>query len=381
MILIRISQLKDKIKILFDSYHLYHLPQFEPLIDLLKDDDMFDIFHSTSNEIPKQEFELCVSILKKKPGVFITANSEAERQNKIYNLDLDFFICGWSRYDIDKYVSRKTIVGMIYHGIGIKPSYWLDNHHRLDIRFVEGEYRVQQLKQNGVKTRLALTGFMKLDPIFQKNKIDTNLIRKKYNLDPNKKTILYAPTFYPSSVEPIGMKLGEYTKGYNVLIKPHLWTVFLNKFAELDHNKKNKIFNNLNEKYDHIHLISPQEYNIIPFYKVSDVLLTEASSTIYEMMACGKPVIVNRFFKLKLSHRIFRKRLYKKRLNQQMEEDISNFCFEAHKPSDIPMAIDSALHNFDRKKNNMKRYQENMLFKLDGLSAHRAKKILLSYRK
>ncbi len=68
---------------------------------------MFDIFHSTSNEIPKQEFELCVSILKKKPGVFITANSEAERQNKIHNLDLDFFICGWSRYDIDKYVNFK----------------------------------------------------------------------------------------------------------------------------------------------------------------------------------------------------------------------------------------------------------------------------------
>ena len=70
MILIRVSRLKDKIKILFDSYHLYHLPQFEPLIDLLKDDDMFDIFHSTSNEIPKQEFELCMSILKKKTWGF-----------------------------------------------------------------------------------------------------------------------------------------------------------------------------------------------------------------------------------------------------------------------------------------------------------------------
>jgi len=64
-----------------------------------------------------------------------------------------------------------------------------------------------------------------------------------------------------------------------------------------------------------------------------------------------------------------------------MEKDISNFCFEAHKPSDIPMAIDSALHNFDSKKIAMKRSQENMLFKLDGLSAHRAKEILLSYKK
>ena len=64
-----------------------------------------------------------------------------------------------------------------------------------------------------------------------------------------------------------------------------------------------------------------------------------------------------------------------------MEKDISNFCFEAHKPSDIPMAIDSALQNFDSKKNKMKKYKKNMLFKLDGLSAYRAKNILLSYRK
>ena len=372
--------MNDKIKILFDSYHLYHLPQFEPLIDLLEEDNRFNIFHSTSNEIPKQEFELCASILRKKPGVYIGAESETERQKKIQNLDLDFFICGWSRYDIDKYVTSKTIVGMIYHGIGIKPSYWLDNHSRLDIRFVEGEYRVQQLKQHGIETRLALTGFIKLDPIFKKNKIDIYTIRQKYNLDPNKKTILFAPTFYPSSVEPIGMKLGEYTKDYNVLIKPHLWTTFLNKFAEINHKGKNRIFNSLIEKYDHIHLIPPQEYNIIPFYKVADVLLTEASSTIYEMLACSKPVIVNRFYKLKLSHRIFRRRLYKKRLNQQMEKDISNFCFEAHRPSDIPIALDSALHKFEIKLSNMKRYQEKMLFKLDGFSSQRAKDIILSYK-
>ena len=30
-------------------------------------DKRFDIFHSTSNEIPSQEYELCSSILRKKP--------------------------------------------------------------------------------------------------------------------------------------------------------------------------------------------------------------------------------------------------------------------------------------------------------------------------
>ena len=46
-----------KYSILFDSYHLYHLPQFEPLIKLLSDDERFDIYHSTSREIDKEEYD------------------------------------------------------------------------------------------------------------------------------------------------------------------------------------------------------------------------------------------------------------------------------------------------------------------------------------
>ena len=83
-------------------------------------------------------------------------------------------------------------------------------------------------------------------------------------------------------------------------------------------------------KFDHIKLIPPNMYNITPLYKISDLLITEASSTIYEMLALNKPIIVNRFYKLKLSHRIFRQRLYNARLNQFMENEISQFCFEAH---------------------------------------------------
>ena len=40
-----------KYSILFDSYHLYHLPQFEPLIKLLSDDKRFD---NLKKAIPNQ---------------------------------------------------------------------------------------------------------------------------------------------------------------------------------------------------------------------------------------------------------------------------------------------------------------------------------------
>ena len=39
--------------IVFDVYHLYHLPQFEPVIDLLSNDDRFNVTLTVSSEIKK----------------------------------------------------------------------------------------------------------------------------------------------------------------------------------------------------------------------------------------------------------------------------------------------------------------------------------------
>jgi len=369
--------MEKKYSILFDSFHLYHLPQFEPLIELLANDDRFMIYHSTSRKIPKKEYELCSSILNDKPGEFISGDNEEERKKNIRDLDLDVFICGWSRYDIDQFVNEDTIVGMAYHGIGIKPSYWRDNHARLDIRFVEGPYRMDQLRKKGIETDLALTGFMKLDHLFQENKIDGDSLIHKFNLDTSKKTILFAPTFYPSSFELIAAKLGDYTSDHNLLIKPHLWTTFMNKFAGINHKKQRGLFNRIADSFDHVHLIPPEMYNITPFYKISDLLITEASSTIYEMLAMDKPVLVNRFYKLKLSHRLLKNRLYRARLNEQMEKEISEFCFEANKPNELPHVIDEALNKVKSKISAMEEHKRKMLFQLDGKASLRVRDEIL----
>ena len=367
-----------KYSILFDSFHLYHLPQFEPLIDLLAEDERFRLYHSTSREITHDEYELCKSVLIKKPGEFISAVNEAERKEKIRQLNLDVFICGWSRYDIEEYVSEKTLVCMAYHGIGIKPSYWRDNHERLDIRFVEGSFRMDQLREKGIKTELALTGFMKLDNLFKNNKSKKDLLKRKINLDKTKKTILFAPTFYPSSFELLGKKLGEYTRNYNLIIKPHLWTMYKSNFGGISHKKQRQLFYEISDEFDHVHFIPPEIYNITPLYSISDMLLTDASSTIYEMLAFEKPILVNRFYKLRLSHRIFKKRLYRARLNEEMEQNISDFCFEVKKPEDLPFVLENAMKNMKSKIHAMKTYKDKMFYKLDGRASERAREIILA---
>jgi len=368
----------SKIKILFDSYHLYHLPQFDPVIELLAKDERFEIFHSTCSENKKIEMDLCISILKLKPGKLIFANSEKERMDKIKDLDLDVFICGWSRYPLSKFVSDNTLVGMIYHGIGVKPSYWRDNSERLNIRFVEGPYRINQLRENGVNTNLELTGFTKLDPLFNVENNNGQILKKSMNLDLNKKTILFAPTFYPSSIERFGMKFGELTSSYNVILKPHMWTFFLDEFSDYNLKPQRKLAYRLAEKFEHIKLLGPELYNIVPYYNISDVLLTEASSTIYEMIALEKPVIVNRFFKLKLSHKLFRYRLFKKRLSKEMNNDILNFCFEMQKSKYLRETLDLAFNKNNDRLSIIREYQKKMLYKLDGKASERVRDVILN---
>ena len=139
------------------------------------------------------------------------------------------------------------------------------------------------------------------------------------------------------------------------------------------HKKQRLLFYELSDKYDHVHLVPPEIYNISQLYSISDMLITDASSTIYEMMAFEKPVLVNRFYKLRLSHRLFKNRLYRARLNKEMEKDISDFCFEVKAPKDLPQVIEFAFNNLESKLPAIKAYKEKMFYKLDGRASERAR--------
>jgi CDP-glycerol glycerophosphotransferase (TagB/SpsB family) len=152
----------------------------------------------------------------------------------------------------------------------------------------------------------------------------------------------------------------------------------MNRFAGINHKKQRDLFNRVVDNFDHIHLVPPTMYNITPFYKISDLLITEASSTIYEMLALDKPVLVNRFYKLKLSHRLFKKRLYRARLNEEMEREISDFCFEVNQPKELPGVIEDALNNVKSKLSVMEKYKNKMLYGLDGNASLRVRDEILA---
>jgi hypothetical protein len=74
-------------RIVFDAYHLYHLPQFDPVIDLLLQDDRFEVFLTTSSDNLIDEQVLTQRILRRRGATCIFADSEDERARKIRELD------------------------------------------------------------------------------------------------------------------------------------------------------------------------------------------------------------------------------------------------------------------------------------------------------
>lgn len=363
-------------KIVFDAFHLYHLPQFDPVIDLLRKDERFDVYLTTSSENESREVAVTQKIFQEKNLPVLSASNEDERARVIREFNPDIYVCGWSRYPIENYVPDDTLVAMIYHGIGVKPSYWRDNNARIDLRLVEGEYRQQQLIEKNVDTGMALTGFAKLDPVFNKSVIPRHEFLDAMGLDPEKPTILYAPTYYPSSLERFSMRFGKDTQGYNILIKLHMWVHFKRQFIRKLY-RQHTYAQKLARRFEHIKVVPPEWYNIIPMYQAADILLTEASSTIIEMLALKKPVALCEFYKLRLSHSLFRYRLYSKRLDETMSKEVAEHCYPVSRPRLVRETIDQALTNFNPDDPDLDNYIHFMVYHRDGRASERIRDALL----
>ena len=360
-----------RFKVLIDSYHLYHLPQIEPVAKLLLRNPKFEVSFTTSHQIDLKEKQLTLTIFEKNGWNYIIGKDEDERQKQILEYNPDVYICGWSRYPIENFCGPKTLCAMIYHGIGIKPSYYLDHNKRLDLRFIEGSFREEQLRKYGVTCNLELVGFAKLDPLFNGEIGNQTEILGKLGLDTTKKTILYAPTFYPSSFEKFGTKLGKLTENYNLIIKLHQWIYFKEQLGGAKLVGQYKLIKKIIKKYPQVKVIHPEDYNIISLYRAADILLTEASSTIYEMIALQKHVIICNFYQKKLSHRLSEKRIFRRRLDKEMKSDLYDFCYHINSPKELPNILDKCFNEPDPFIEIRNKYINKMLYQLDGKTSER----------
>lgn len=292
------------IKILFECHHLYYFPNFFPIIDELKKRGGYDIAVSIPFSMSLFERVTLRKAAVERDIRFIEEKSEVDRVNRLRNEKFNAVFVG-NVGKLNEIVQDDAIAVMVYHGIGLKQTYYRDTTDRIDIRAIESEERFQDLKAWGEKN-IHLTGFTKVDPLFNRSFSRSNIL-EALGLDPDRKTILYAPSFYPNAIDKILPELETLSAMFNIIIKLHQFS-----WHQARYRYHSTLAREVSRRSDAFKLLSKEDFDIIPFLASADLLLSDISSTIFEFLPLNRPILLNEFYTLRLKHRVFRKRFYRK---------------------------------------------------------------------
>ncbi len=344
--------------VIFDTANVYYLPQYLPIIRVLKanNHDVMLVCYSCNFG---DDFKSVVAELGIK---YRWVEGGQEAANLYLDLKPTWVFFGNSFKYIDMLHGAGIQSAQLGHGIGPKPSYYHKSSTPMTVRFIEGSGRLAKIKELYPCDKFVQVGFSKLDPIF--NNQEEGLNFKKIGLDTNKPTILYAPTFNPSSLERFPDDWPDDFSGYNILIKPHTFTYTIEKYAKQRAKLKKW------SSFQNVYVASPLELSLLPFMKSADILLSEASSTLFEFAALGKPVVVCDFFKLKWSYRGPLRYRFKKRFGKDnvLYEGIGEHVKSYKK---LLLAVFDQLNNPEEYKGRRLDYTAKHVGNTDGNASQR----------
>jgi|GEM_PF-840775 len=133
--------------------------------------------------------------------------------------------------------------------------------------------------------RVWMTGYPQMDPLFRREAPPL-----PYPLRADAKCVLYAPTFTPdlSSVDMLGDDMAKRligdNSGVDLVLKPHpliharfpAWYAWFERAANRPH----------------VHLATEPEADIMPFLQRADILVSDASSAVFQFLALDRPIVV-----------------------------------------------------------------------------------------
>lgn len=345
-------------KILFYCHHLYYLPQFIPVARAIGDG--FDIIFAISSKATSTEVALIKSEIERDGW-----RLESEENLMGGDSQLDVLIMGQSR-DAERLAGSDTLVVLLFHGIGIKRIYYTDTSPRVDLRFVESEFRQDQCLAVSPDTETLAVGFAKLDPLLG----DTIPVDESLPNGPGAK-LLYAPTFYPGSIEILAQHIPIWPSDWQIVIKPHQFT-YTNPY----YYYQVKLLRQLARESSNVTVLPLEAYNIITGYNWADVLVSEASSTIIEFTALDKPVVVCDELHLRWHHRLQRARFFRRRMDMDLMARL-DYALHAVEGSDVADQITQALENPDELSEKRRAARDLLLGPVDGGAARRIARVLI----
>jgi len=354
-----------KIKVLFRLSFLYHRAALDPVYEVMKNDDRFDIYFSCEDEKVRKFL-----FLKSRRREAEDLLRKEGRRIAITRKGFDVVITGDTIGNPGDY--GRTLLVFINHGTGIKNVLYRNLAKSRGTKymiFVEGEYRKRKILEKGVlgKSEVYVVGYTKLDPIFQ-GRYRREEVLAELGLDPAKKTVLFAPTHKPSCIKYVREHILDATRDHNLIIKlhPYSWS---GSYAPHSHHR---IYEKAVKKFDHAVLVPPEKDNILPFLVAADVLVSEASSTIFEFLALGKIGVI-----YDLPHQKLRHHDGTPVLDEDPEEFLRGAYPHVKSPEQLRKAIERALNPDSGMLEEMEKWRSYLFYGLDGRASKRAVELIV----
>lgn len=346
-------------RILFEHEHLYYLPQFEPIIHDLQKRGETDIYCSISESVPNIEKKLFKKEMVRLDVGMVQGNFEPQRQRIIKDMNFDVIFVG-NKTSLSSIKSRNSFAVMVYHGIGLKKSYYTDLSSEMDMICVESKSREIQLSNMGFPA--TTTGFTKLDPIAEKLNSDEK--------DKEKTTLLYAPTFFPSSLQKT-MPFIQQLDQYDLRIKLHHFYWTNPKYRPIREALVMQIAH-----YNHVSLLGFDSYNIIDHFIDADVLISDLSSVLFEFLPFNRPVIQTHYYSLRMKYKLF-PHLLKKRLDSERLKSV-NFTTNCNAPENLLDILNQVTASPNENSNERQSACKQFLGKIDGKASERVINALIN---
>lgn len=347
-------------KILFELTQEYYLPSFLPIYRHMKDDKDFDIYFRVG---PNQKRFLGIFLLKQKKRIEADLHKMGIKTTDSVN-NFDAVICGTTLKNPQKY--GDALLFNVDHGPGLKTLRYREFLKQKDFCyhvFIEGDYREEKFQKYGLDKieKLYKVGLPKLDPFFN-HEFDKEKLLRQFRLDPTKKTVLYAPSYKPTSIFEIAQTIEQLVPEYNLIIKlhPYSWN---GKYAS---HSQHKIFEKLAKRNQQIHLVDKTKHNMMPYLFVADTMISDGSSVINEFLALGRCGIIFDLDYSKLKHSDGQPLL---------ENDTKDWLKESFvhlsNPKDLEEAVQTAIAPNEERKKHLTADCDYIFSHTDGKSGKR----------
>ena len=312
-------------------------------------------------------------------GIFLISDKkkiERDLREDGYNVTdntqgYDFVFCGDTLKNPEEY--GDAVLCHVDHSISIKSQRYRSLAKQSNVRylrFVEGQYRIDMFGKMGLSDNIELhvVGTPKLDAYFS-GKYSNREFLENLGLDPEKRTVLYAPSYKPTSIFDLGREITSkaLTDKYNVIIKLHPYS-WAGKYAS---HKQHKYIQKCVKSNPKVVLVPKSDHNIVPYLFAADTLISDASGVINEFLVlekCG--VIFDKGFS-EISHSDGEPVLV-----ENLQDWLKDIFLYISSPGELEKAIEQAINPDAERKSKLLEKKNYLCNMTDGKAVKRIKTIL-----